>query len=252
MSQIKKALHKLKHKLVHFTGVWFYDVKKLPVGTYLHYFLKYRTKIDFSIVFDVGANDGSTAIHFKEFFPDATIYCFEPVSTTFSRLSSNVNKYADIIGYKLAFGDKEEFLNVSILPEHQSVANTLTKISDKSQQDETVERIEVQTLDLFLSKHPEINHIDLLKIDTEGYDLRVLMGASKAIEEGKIKAIYTEVGFSINNKLHVHLSDMISFCESHQFVFMGLFSVDIRHSPWDRHFGNALFIHRSQIQNVKI
>jgi FkbM family methyltransferase len=49
--------------------------------------------------------------------------------------------------------------------------------------------IQVITLDSFIDKH-NIQSIDLLKIDTEGYELNVLKGASKYSQ--KIKLIYFE------------------------------------------------------------
>ena len=49
--------------------------------------------------------------------------------------------------------------------------------------------IEVITLDNFIDSQ-KINYIDLLKIDTEGYELNVLKGLSKYYK--KIKLIYFE------------------------------------------------------------
>ena len=38
-----------------------------------------------------------------------------------------------------------------------------------------------------MEQHPEIGQIDLLKIDTEGYDLKVLTGAHKTLSQAKAK-----------------------------------------------------------------
>ena len=42
-----------------------------------------------SLVFDVGANIGTTARELSQVFPEAAIYCFEPGSSTFAQLECN-------------------------------------------------------------------------------------------------------------------------------------------------------------------
>ena len=53
--------------------------------------------------------------------------------------------------------------------------------------------IEVQcvTLDDFCDQH-SIHEVDVLKIDTEGYDLNVLRGAQKILSGGNVRFIYIE------------------------------------------------------------
>src|SRR5215469_4062013 len=41
---------------------------------------------DLRIAFDVGAHEGRTAAQFLRFFPDATVYSFEPAPQTFATL----------------------------------------------------------------------------------------------------------------------------------------------------------------------
>ena len=247
----KKMLQNLKFWSVNKFQIWFYNVKNLPVGTHFYYFLKYRVRFPITTGFDVGANNGSIVLLFTQFFPSAKVVCFEPFSTTYKRLVSNTEHLRNVQTYRVALSDVAESRQVSVLPEDQSVANSLSnrKIEDVafSGNEET---IEVQTIDMFLEAHSEISTIDLLKIDTEGFDLKVLKGAENAMRQKRIRSIYTEVGLSLKNDYHIHLSKMIDFCESFDFVFIGLFAVDIRHSPWDRHFGNAFFIHKSMIDKV--
>ncbi|MCS7231653.1 MAG: FkbM family methyltransferase [Elusimicrobiota bacterium] len=55
-------------------------------------------------------------------------------------------------------------------------------------------KINVITLDEFC-KDRSIEHINILKIDTEGYDLKVLKGASDVLSKKSIDLIYTELFF---------------------------------------------------------
>ena len=56
------------------------------------------------------------------------------------------------------------------------------------------EEIEVQTqqIDNFC-KLNNIERIDLLKLDTDGTEYEILLGAEKLLSEGKIGLIYTEI-----------------------------------------------------------
>ena len=43
-----------------------------------------------SIIFDVGANEGQSALRFAKAFPGARIVSFEPFQSTFARLEANI------------------------------------------------------------------------------------------------------------------------------------------------------------------
>jgi FkbM family methyltransferase len=55
-------------------------------------------------VFDVGANVGDTAVHFAEAFPEATIYAFEPVPSTYEKRSGRVGEHPRVQTSALALG----------------------------------------------------------------------------------------------------------------------------------------------------
>jgi len=44
--------------------------------------------------------------------------------------------------------------------------------------------------------------VDILKTDTEGYDMNVLRGAEKALKERRIRVVVTEVGFDKGDLQH--------------------------------------------------
>lgn len=55
------------------------------------------------------------------------------------------------------------------------------------------EKIKLQSIDNFCKKN-KISKIDLLKIDTEGHELKVLEGASSMLKKGSISYIQFEFG----------------------------------------------------------
>ena len=67
-----------------------------------------------------------------------------------------------------------------------------------------------------------INKIDLLKIDTEGHELKVLNGAEKAFENHKIKYLLIEI-HSSNMYKDYRSSDIYSFLKEKNFKFVKRF-----------------------------
>ena len=57
-----------------------------------------------SVIFDVGANNGSTAISLAASFPEATVYAFEPVAETYRTLVQNTSTHRRVRPFNLALG----------------------------------------------------------------------------------------------------------------------------------------------------
>lgn len=219
----------LKQGVKHLLKQWGYTVyptKKLPFGCDSKEDIsRISPDLKISVIFDVGANKGQTALEYRQIFPDATIFSFEPVNETFTVLKTTTESNANIFSYNLALGDSNG--QEQILVEGTSGSNSIlnaTRLSPKS--DQSLETINLMTLDHFLENcdHP-IDHIDLLKIDTEGYEVQVLKGAKSALSAGKILYIFTEVTFRDNDTQHTHFLTLQEILKEYNFNFVGLYDV---------------------------
>ena len=149
-------------------------------------------------IFDVGANEGQTARSFLEEFPAATIYSFEPFPAAFEKLKQ-ISAGPRLVPANLALGEttatRKLFLTKysptnSLLPVDAQAEKFLAGCVESA--GETV--INMTTLDAFCAQH-KISRIDLLKLDTQGYELNVLRGAASLLASKSIKTIFTEVNF---------------------------------------------------------
>ena len=102
------------------------------------------------------------------------------------------------------------------------------------------EEVEVTTLDHYL-REAGINHIDLLKLDVEKWEIPVLKGAENSIRQGRIKFILSEVGFETSNTRFTNFNDLSAYLKMLNFSFVGLYEVRLYNNK--AHFGNALFIY---------
>ncbi len=144
-----------------------------------------------NIIFDVGANTGQSSLKFLLSYPAANIYAFEPIETTFHELKSNVSNFSNIYPFQIGLGDKAEKKDIYIY-EHSVLSSCIPK-SPITSSDNNIKsiRIEVDTLDRFCLER-NIDYIDLLKIDTEGFDLNVLQGAEGLLKKQAVSFIYFE------------------------------------------------------------
>jgi FkbM family methyltransferase len=174
-------------------------------------------------IFDVGANVGEFTLNSLNYFPNSKYFCFEPSEKTFNKIKNNID-LENVLINKIALSNLDE--NLPFTKNH-NLCNSLVvnKTSDVynnqndkldirmralSKEDIETEIVESKTLDSFC-KENNINEIDLLKIDTEGFDFEVLQGAESMLIKNKIGIIYSELTFEKNVNKFSKAFDVIDF-----------------------------------------
>lgn len=147
---------------------------------------------DASVVFDVGANVGQTVDKVRLVMPRAVIYSFEPVPATFKALVAHTSGYTGVETINCALGDCKGQVKITL--SDISGQNTLLTSAKPGVAKDAVPVI---TVDDFAAERG-IQRIDLLKIDTEGYESAVLQGAKGMLSRGAIDLILAECEFARN------------------------------------------------------
>ena len=156
------------------------------------------------IVIDVGAHYGETIRLFSNKLKINKIYSFEASPQNFEvlkrKISKNLLNKVEIYNYGLGDKISKSYINQAV----ESSSSTMNELNKESKylkkklqilnikSKEVFYRkipIHVSTLDSFIEKH-DIQSIDLLKIDTEGYEFNILKGVSKYSQ--RINLIYFE------------------------------------------------------------
>lgn len=204
------------------TGLYFF--KELPHGTDPFYDVKKRMAgYDFKLFIDVGANIGQTANQIREAFPQATIHSVEPVQKTYAVLQQNT-KGKNVQTHNIALGSKNEIIEVKIDKgnTNSSINSMQNEKNEIASGDVYVEKIQVVATIDFCKKH-EINVIDYLKIDTEGFDLEVIKGAKELLEKDAIGFVEAEVSMNPGNTFHVSFEEVKKYMENHNYHLFGLY-----------------------------
>ena len=152
---------------------------------------------DEPVCFDVGANRGQTIRMLQRGLKQPRIHAFEPSSAMFANLKSQWFPRG-VSFHQCALGEKPaqlEFINYrspalsSLLPLDPSPENRFHDVDVVDR-----EMVEVSTVDEFMARL-ELPALDLLKVDTQGFDLAVLKGAGGALANGRIRAVLVELNF---------------------------------------------------------
>lgn len=139
-------------------------------------------------VLDVGANAGHFGAELRERGYKGRIVSFEPVASVFERLNDRVRADPGWDAYRLGVGAEAGRLEISVSeadvfssfkPISAYTAAKFTGARERSR-----EQVQVTRLDQFLKEHVDYltpTSKTYLKIDTQGFEKEVLVGAGKAL-----------------------------------------------------------------------
>jgi hypothetical protein len=82
--------------------------------------------------------------------------------------------------------------------------------------------VQVDTVDAYCRNHG-IDSIDVLKVDTQGYDLKVLMGAAEMLRARTIRSFFVEAMFMPMYHAQPTLTDFLAFATSVGYRAVGFY-----------------------------
>lgn len=170
------------------------------VGHYLYFgFKDYSNESLISLVspgdtiIDIGTNIGATALQLAFCVGNTGfVYGFEPDPLNYYKCIENIklNKTNNILVENVGLGDGIANLNMVVQSPLNRGGNRIKSKID----DERIEQkmVKITTLDKWLSNKTSMNKIDVIKIDVEGYEMKVLQGGFQTIKKYKPK-LFIEV-----------------------------------------------------------
>lgn len=183
---------------------------------------RYLSGLSDPIVFDVGANIGNYTRDVLTLNSSASVYAFEPHPVNIERMRETLGPLLsgrDLTVVGAAVGDSPGRLSLYDRKERDGSAHAslYQEVIEDIHHTEFVERaVDVLTLDKFCSENG-IDHINLLKIDTEGNELKCLRGAGRLLGTGSIDAIQLEFN-EMNVVSHATFKDFWDLLKDYSFA----------------------------------
>lgn len=157
------------------------------------------------VIFDIGGNRGQSVSFFKKLLPSSSIYSFEPQESTYKKLLFLISQrsYLNIHPFNVGVSSTEGHLKFfeSILDETSSFkkpdsSSTYLKKKNRILLTRDVDSpppklVKVTTIEA-ICLELGIDQIDILKVDVEGHELEVLVGANELLKGHKINILQIE------------------------------------------------------------
>ena len=195
-------------------------------------------------IIDIGAHKGETIDLLLKNFKINKIYAFEPNKNLFSVLKKKFDKLNNnVVIFNMGIGQKKEYKNLNIMVDSSSSTfNDINRTSDYFKRKQRIfnfffkntefiksqQWIEVNKLSNIIDIQ-KINKVDLLKIDTEGYEYNVLKGI-KNEDFKKIKFIYFEHHYDLMINKEYKYSDIHFFLKNKNFLLKHKLKMNFRKS----------------------
>jgi len=213
--------------------------------------LKRNTKF-LGVVFDVGANRGDWSAAARRENPMAKIFAFEPEPDIYKMLRGNLAN-SGAVCENFGLGSKREERRIFSYKEDSGMGSFLSRPGrDVLGADGKV--AEIRTLDDYCQAN-NIDLIDFLKIDVEGFEYEVILGARKLLSEHKISAIQFEYGGTYLDA-GISLKDMFEFLSGFGYslykIYPNQVRLVLRYSPGLDNFQYANYLAVSSANKQKI
>ena len=148
---------------------------------------KCRVDMAAAAAIDIGANIGNHSLYFSDYFKH--VYSFEPSPRTFKLLSINAELMNNITCFDVGISDSNRSAQLSSSGHNIGGASVTEALTDPSQ------TVELRILDSFA----ELKDIKLIKIDVEGHELPVIMGAKNTILKNQPIILFEQHWSSFKN-----------------------------------------------------
>lgn len=189
----KSSLLKLKRA---FNATFGIEIIKYPTEE-LDRRIKLINSYNIDVILDIGANIGQYGGEMRNLGFKGEIVSFEPMKKAFEKLQKNASRDKNWKVYNFSIGERDgqTTINVAKNSVSSSLLDNLPQLTESAPEAAFIERetIEIRKLDTIFKSLDLIGKKVYLKIDTQGYEEMVLLGAERSLQY--ITGIQIEMSF---------------------------------------------------------
>ena len=228
-------MHIIKYYISALLGKFGYEIQRRSSESQSvkepFYHFRDLVKVTEPVIFDVGAYIGNTVEQFRSSFPESWIHAFEPFDESFTIMKNRFQKMDRVFFNNVAIGnsvaESDSFYvtkneGSSSLLKPRRGANRFWKDTPLLIQKKV--RVRLKTIDKYCEER-NINKIDILKLDVQGSEIKVLNGASRMLSEKNIKLIFTEISIASSYKDQSEIDEIISLLRAYEYRIFNFFKM---------------------------
>ena len=166
------------------------------------------------VFFDIGANIGWYSLIAAKLAPEGIVHAFEPVPFIFGKLQRNweLNGFTNEVHFNnIALGEEEDG-EITIYT-FEGLYHGHSSLSTLDRKDYRASTIPMTTLDRYIAER-KISRVDLIKMDTEGAELKVLHGATNLLKSNQPPVWVIELNTETSNSFGHTPADVLDFIAS--------------------------------------
>ncbi|APU69130.1 hypothetical protein GRFL_2406 [Christiangramia flava JLT2011] len=182
--------------------------------------MKAVSQIFDGVCLEIGANIGTETLSYSKFF-EKGVFAFEPEPKNFLKLkeTKDINNLVNLKIFQLGVSDKEENLEFKV----SEASNSGTGYFSKHSGDMNLKLIKLD--DFFKDR---LGSCAGMVIDVEGFELKVLKGASEIINEFQ-PVIILEVNPSLmKERADEGLEELVAFFDKKEYVYRQISALNLK------------------------
>jgi FkbM family methyltransferase len=170
-----------------------------------------------NVILDVGSRDLDQSIELKQHFPTSRIIAFEPNPPQFEICKQRAAQFNNIEVHNLALSDEDGVLDFWVVDGNPGGSSLLEPIYVPFSHNRWSKiSVNCKRLDNVL-KELAINQVDVMWMDAQGVELKVLKGMGEYINT--VQTLHTEACPNAYYKGHILQNEVENFLKDNNFAF---------------------------------
>lgn len=221
----------MRNKLIKLIGILrnrkygFALLQGVAAGVEHERFLK---SLRYNTVVDIGANRGQFALVAKVVNPRCKVHSFEPLGKPSKIFEKIFKRNDDVTLHNVAIGDESVHMNMHVsMRDDSSSLLPITGLQEEifpGTREKGLESVKVVSLGEILD-HTEIIEPALIKIDVQGFELRVLKGCESVLNY--FNYVYVECSFMRLYRGQALAKDVIEYLRHKGFDLEGVYNISV-------------------------
>ena len=175
-----------------------------------------------NVIFDIGANLGIFSFAALAANPNAIVHAFEPTPEIATQLqrAAELNRLCNLNVHETAVSSNTGYAKLNRCLGDRGTNGGMNFIYGNAQEGDS-NRVTTVRLDDFCNEH-RIGHIDLLKIDVQGHEKDVFVGADRLIRTGNVGLILFELNWAADPTQPCSARGSIQLLEQYGYQFSAI------------------------------